>query len=157
MRLASKRIVNKFKHKFEGPYEVMKVENNNVIIWKEGKSITVDVDQVRIYQPRERDEGVVETDGLNGERSRAEQVESEYSKGLARESSKKQKWRGKVMVSEGSTESCNDRKYRHQSERRLPGRMNERKRPGIRITSREAADESGVMTGRSSPYQLRNR
>ncbi|GFT44355.1 hypothetical protein NPIL_533071 [Nephila pilipes] len=76
MRLASKRIVNKFKHKFEGPYEVMKVENNNVIIWKEGKSITVDVDQVRIYQPRERDEGVVETDGLNGERSREEQVES---------------------------------------------------------------------------------
>ncbi|GFT10952.1 hypothetical protein NPIL_543951 [Nephila pilipes] len=76
MRSASKRIVNKFKHKFEGPYEVMKVENINVVIWKGGKLITVNVDQVRIYHPREREEGVVETDGLNGERSMAEQVES---------------------------------------------------------------------------------
>ncbi|GFT11868.1 hypothetical protein NPIL_80961, partial [Nephila pilipes] len=30
------------------------------------------VNQVRIYHPRERDEGVVETDGLDGEGSRAE-------------------------------------------------------------------------------------
>ncbi|GFS40596.1 uncharacterized protein NPIL_128481 [Nephila pilipes] len=32
MSSASKRIVSKFKRKFEGPYEVMKVENNNVVI-----------------------------------------------------------------------------------------------------------------------------
>ncbi|GFS67015.1 hypothetical protein NPIL_21101 [Nephila pilipes] len=108
-----------------------------MVIWKGGKSITVNVDQIWIYHPRERDEGVVGTNGLNGERSRAEQVESEYSKGLARESSKKEKWRGKVMMSEESTESCNDRKGRHQSERRSPGRMNGRKCPGIRMTSRE--------------------
>ncbi|GFT62358.1 hypothetical protein NPIL_589311 [Nephila pilipes] len=80
MSSASKRIVSKFIPKFEGPYEVMKVENNNVVIWKGSKLITVNVDQVRIYHPRERDEGVVETDGLDGEGSRAEQVESEYSK-----------------------------------------------------------------------------
>ncbi|GFU01367.1 hypothetical protein NPIL_599041, partial [Nephila pilipes] len=109
------------------------------------KSIKVNVDHVRIYHPRERDEGVVETDGLN---------------------------------SEGSTEYSNKRKGEYQSGRRLPVRMNGRKRPGIRkMTSRETADESGVwsegsspgpprgatdshrqvLPGRSSPYQLRSR
>ncbi|GFS91809.1 hypothetical protein NPIL_583671 [Nephila pilipes] len=106
-----------------------------------------------VARNRERDEGVVETDGLNGEKSWAEQVENEGSKGLAREeSSNKEKWQIKRMMSEGSTESCNDREGRHQSERRLPVRMNGRKCPGIRkMTSREAADESGVLSGRSSP------
>ncbi|GFS75047.1 hypothetical protein NPIL_576041 [Nephila pilipes] len=164
----------------------MKVENNNVVIWKGGKSITGNVDQIRIYQPREIDEGVVETDGLNGEGSRGEQVETEGSKGLAREeSSKKEKWQIKRMRSEGSTDYSKKRESRHQSGRRLPVRLNWRKRstpsslgPGTRkMTRREAADESGVLSGRSSPgpprgatdnhrqvllgrsspYQLRNR
>ncbi|GFU01142.1 hypothetical protein NPIL_669221 [Nephila pilipes] len=91
VRSVRKRIVSKFKPIFEGPYEVMKVENNNVVIWKEVKLITVNVDQVRIYHPRERDEGGVETDGLNIDGSRAEQVETEGSKGLAREKSTKEK------------------------------------------------------------------
>ncbi|GFT29338.1 hypothetical protein NPIL_289111 [Nephila pilipes] len=43
------------------------------------------IDQVRIYPRRERAEGVVETDGLNDERARAEQVEIEGSKGQGRE------------------------------------------------------------------------
>ncbi|GFT41029.1 uncharacterized protein NPIL_437791 [Nephila pilipes] len=90
MSSASKRIVSKFKPKFEGPYEGMKVEHNIVNIWKGGKLITVNVNQVRIYHPRERDEGVVETDGLDGEGSRVEQVETEGSKGLAREESSKE-------------------------------------------------------------------
>ncbi|GFT85403.1 hypothetical protein NPIL_70561 [Nephila pilipes] len=49
---------------------------------------------------RERDEGVVETDGLEGEGSRAEKVETEGSKGLARkESFREKQWRGdKVIV-----------------------------------------------------------
>ncbi|GFT62750.1 hypothetical protein NPIL_627631 [Nephila pilipes] len=81
--------------------------------------------QVRIYHPGERDEGVVETDGLDGERSRAEQVETEGSKGLAREeTSKKEKWRGKRMMSERSTESSSNKERRHQSKRRPPGRLN---------------------------------
>ncbi|GFS89902.1 hypothetical protein NPIL_64221 [Nephila pilipes] len=140
----------------------------------------VNVDQVRIYHSRERDEGVVETDGWDGEESRAEQVESEYSKGLAREeTSKKKQWRGKRMMSEGSTESCNNLAIsQHQSKRRLPVRMNGRKRPGTRkMTRKEAADEKQVLSersspgpprgavdnyrqvlpGRSSPYQLRSR
>ncbi|GFS55498.1 hypothetical protein NPIL_559831 [Nephila pilipes] len=107
----------------------MKVENNNVVIWKGGKSITVNVDQVRIYHTRERDEGVVEIDGLDGERSRAEQVETEGSKGLAREeSSKEEQWRGKRTRSEESIESSNNHERTHQSKRRPPVRRNWRKR-----------------------------
>ncbi|GFT83540.1 hypothetical protein NPIL_40851, partial [Nephila pilipes] len=83
--------------------------------------------QVQIYHPRERDEGVVEIDGLNGERSRAEQVETEGSKGLtSEESSKEGQRRGRRVRSKGSIESCNDREGRHENERRLPVRMNGR-------------------------------
>ncbi|GFT03543.1 hypothetical protein NPIL_203491 [Nephila pilipes] len=111
------RSASKFKHKFEGPYEVMKVENNNVIIWKGGKPTKVNIDQVQIYHPRESDEGVVQTDGLDNDGSRGEQVETEGSKGLAREFSKKEKWRGKMM-SEGSTEYSNKRRREYQRKRR---------------------------------------
>ncbi|GFT44969.1 hypothetical protein NPIL_649991 [Nephila pilipes] len=89
----------------------------------------VNVDQVRIYYPRERNEGVVDTDGLEGEGSRAKQAETEGSKGLAKkEISKKKQWQGKRMRSEGSTESSNNHESRHQSKRKLPVRRNERKR-----------------------------
>ncbi|GFU07972.1 uncharacterized protein NPIL_466531, partial [Nephila pilipes] len=48
----------------------------------------------------ERDEGVVVTDGLNDERSRAEQVEIEGSKGVAREKRTREKQcRGKKKMS----------------------------------------------------------
>ncbi|GFS88513.1 transposon Tf2-6 polyprotein [Nephila pilipes] len=111
------------------------------------------IDKVRIYDPRERDEGVVETDGLNGEGSR---VESEYSNGLAHEeSSKEGQWRGRRVRSKGSTESSNNKERRHRNKRRPPRRLNWRERsvssslgPGTRkMTRREPVDESG----RSSP------
>ncbi|GFT90839.1 hypothetical protein NPIL_367621 [Nephila pilipes] len=111
-------------------------------------------DVVRIYHPRERDEGVVETDVLDGEGSRAEQVEIEGSKGLARE-----KWKIMRMTCKGSTESYNGKERLHQSKRKPHVRLTWRGRsapsslrPGTRkITSREAADESGIVFGRSSP------
>ncbi|GFU58453.1 uncharacterized protein NPIL_323141 [Nephila pilipes] len=93
--------------------------------------------QVQIYHARERDEGVVETDGLNGEGSRTDQVETEGSKGLAREeTSKKEHWRGKRVRNKGSTESCNIKDRRLQSKK---------------MTGREAADLNQVLFGRSSP------
>ncbi|GFT49827.1 hypothetical protein NPIL_518981 [Nephila pilipes] len=121
MRSASKRIVSKFKPKFEGPYEVMKVENNNVVIWKGGKSITMNVDQVRIYLPRERDKGVVKTDGLDGERSSAEQVEPE----VQRRFHESCKWRKRPIT------------------KSLPLGAGTKK-----MTRREAAVERKVRTGR---------
>ncbi|GFS99835.1 hypothetical protein NPIL_271501, partial [Nephila pilipes] len=99
------------------------------VIWKGGKLIAVSVDQERIYLPRERDEGVVEKVGLDSEGSRAENVEIESSKGLARgESTKEKQCRSKRMRSKGWTESCNKQERWHLSKRRPPVRLNWQKR-----------------------------
>ncbi|GFT79089.1 hypothetical protein NPIL_467991 [Nephila pilipes] len=91
----------------------------------------MNVDQVRIYHPRQRDEGVVETDGLDGEGSRAKQEETEGSKGLASEESTKEgQWRGRRVRSEGSIEFYNNYEREYQSKRRLSVRRNWRKRSG---------------------------
>ncbi|GFX74692.1 uncharacterized protein TNCV_3121221 [Trichonephila clavipes] len=47
---ATRKVVAKFKPKFEGPYRVLDVKNNNVVVWKAGKRLTINVDQVRIYR-----------------------------------------------------------------------------------------------------------
>ncbi|GFW30761.1 uncharacterized protein TNCV_4088811 [Trichonephila clavipes] len=52
---AGRRVVGKFMPKFEGPYRVLKVQNNNLIILKRGKRVTVNIDQVRVYRPRQSD------------------------------------------------------------------------------------------------------
>ncbi|GFX67927.1 uncharacterized protein TNCV_1974281 [Trichonephila clavipes] len=49
---AGRRVVGKFMPKFEGPYRVLAVQNNNLTIWKSRRRVTVNVDQVRIYHPR---------------------------------------------------------------------------------------------------------
>ncbi|GFY20551.1 uncharacterized protein TNCV_211831 [Trichonephila clavipes] len=46
----------RFKPKFEGSYRVSDVKNSNVVIWNAGKSLTINVDQVRIYRHRKCDE-----------------------------------------------------------------------------------------------------
>ncbi|GFU17074.1 hypothetical protein NPIL_427111 [Nephila pilipes] len=62
---------------------------------------------------------------LDIEGSRAEQVETEGSKGLAREETSKEKqWRGKRVRSERSTESPNKHERQYQSKRRPPVRRN---------------------------------
>ncbi|GFT75031.1 uncharacterized protein TNCV_2244191 [Trichonephila clavipes] len=53
MSAAGRRVVGKFMPKFEGPYRVLEVRNNNLIIWKKGKRVTVNIDQVRVYHPRQ--------------------------------------------------------------------------------------------------------
>ncbi|GFW47084.1 hypothetical protein TNCV_55371 [Trichonephila clavipes] len=55
---ATKKVVTKFKPKFEGPYRILKVQNNNLISWKAGKRLVVNIDQVRIYPQRKSDENV---------------------------------------------------------------------------------------------------
>ncbi|GFX15097.1 retrovirus-related Pol polyprotein from transposon opus [Trichonephila clavipes] len=58
---ATRKVVAKFKPKFEGPYRVLDVKNNNVVIWKVGKRLTINVDQVRIYRHRKCDETEIGT------------------------------------------------------------------------------------------------
>ncbi|GFX67101.1 uncharacterized protein TNCV_590171 [Trichonephila clavipes] len=52
---AGRKQVGKFIPKFKGPYRVFEVKGNNLIIWKSGKSVTVNIDQVRVYRPRQTD------------------------------------------------------------------------------------------------------
>ncbi|GFW00653.1 uncharacterized protein TNCV_2283991 [Trichonephila clavipes] len=54
MSTAGSRVVGKFMPKFEGPYRVLEVRNNNLINWK-GKRVTVNIDQVRVYHSRQSD------------------------------------------------------------------------------------------------------
>ncbi|GFX97267.1 retrovirus-related Pol polyprotein from transposon opus [Trichonephila clavipes] len=58
---ATRKVVAKFKSKFKGPYRVLDVKNNNVVIWKVGKRLTINADQVRIYRHRKCDETEIGT------------------------------------------------------------------------------------------------
>ncbi|GFS82294.1 uncharacterized protein TNCV_3340261 [Trichonephila clavipes] len=51
MSAAGRRVVGKFMPKFEGPYRVLEVRNNNLIICKKGKRVAVNIDQVRVHHP----------------------------------------------------------------------------------------------------------
>ncbi|GFX78621.1 uncharacterized protein TNCV_30611 [Trichonephila clavipes] len=64
---ACRRVVRKFMPKFEGPYRALKVRNNNLIIWKKGKRVTVNIDQVRVYRPRQSD--TISSDRVSSDRS----------------------------------------------------------------------------------------
>ncbi|GFV97028.1 retrovirus-related Pol polyprotein from transposon 412 [Trichonephila clavipes] len=52
---AGRKQVGKFMPKFEGPYKVLEINGNNLVIWKNGRNITVNIDQVRVYRPRQTD------------------------------------------------------------------------------------------------------
>ncbi|GFY11782.1 transposon Tf2-8 polyprotein [Trichonephila clavipes] len=54
-RAAGRKQVGKFMPKFEGPYKVLEIKGNNLVIWKNGRNITVNIDQVRVYRPRQSD------------------------------------------------------------------------------------------------------
>ncbi|GFT54601.1 retrovirus-related Pol polyprotein from transposon 17.6 [Trichonephila clavipes] len=58
---ATRKVVAKFKPKFDGSYRVLDVKNYNVVVWKAGKRYTVNVDQVRIYRHRKSDETEIRT------------------------------------------------------------------------------------------------
>ncbi|GFX21685.1 retrovirus-related Pol polyprotein from transposon 297 [Trichonephila clavipes] len=52
---AGRKQVGKCMPKFEGPYKVLEIKGNNLVIWKNGRNITVNIDQVRVYRPRQSD------------------------------------------------------------------------------------------------------
>ncbi|GFT90582.1 uncharacterized protein TNCV_2729281 [Trichonephila clavipes] len=54
------------------PYRVLEVKNNNIVIWKAEKRLTVNVDQVRIYRHRKCDEMEIRTGSSDGKSLRDE-------------------------------------------------------------------------------------
>ncbi|GFV89107.1 hypothetical protein TNCV_4913061 [Trichonephila clavipes] len=53
---AAQKVIAKFKPKFEGPYRVLEVKQNRLVIWRSGNRITVNVGQVRLYHHRKSDD-----------------------------------------------------------------------------------------------------
>ncbi|GFV49925.1 uncharacterized protein TNCV_1392071 [Trichonephila clavipes] len=103
--------------KFEGPYRVLEVRNNNLIIWKKGKSVTVNIDQVRVYHPRQsetisldsRVETLYEGQRSSNGSSRSHPGKSKRSRKISSEESKDRKsnkgntgWKRYLQVSEHS-------------------------------------------------------
>ncbi|GFV23327.1 uncharacterized protein TNCV_4780411 [Trichonephila clavipes] len=64
--------VAKFKPKFEDPYRIVEVKNNNVVIWKAGKRLTINVNQVRLYRHRKCGEMEIRTGSSDNNSSRDE-------------------------------------------------------------------------------------
>ncbi|GFY16878.1 hypothetical protein TNCV_3689361 [Trichonephila clavipes] len=67
MCAAGRRLVGKFMPKFEGPYRVLEVRNNNLITWKKGKKVVVNIDQVQTKE---------ETVQLRGDQSELDNSET---------------------------------------------------------------------------------
>ncbi|GFU03007.1 retrovirus-related Pol polyprotein from transposon 412 [Trichonephila clavipes] len=72
MSAAGRRVVGKFMPKCEGPYRVLEVWNNNLMIWKKGKRLTVNIDQ-RSSNESSRSHA--------GKSKRSRKISSEESKG----------------------------------------------------------------------------
>ncbi|GFW37202.1 uncharacterized protein TNCV_5021001 [Trichonephila clavipes] len=71
---ATRKVVAKFKPKFEGPFRILDVKNNNVVVWKAGKRLMANVDQVRIYRHRKCDETDIGTGSSDKGSLRDDQV-----------------------------------------------------------------------------------
>ncbi|GFU89862.1 uncharacterized protein TNCV_4743031 [Trichonephila clavipes] len=102
---ATRKVVAKFKPNFEGPYRELYVKNNNVVIWKARKRLTINVDQVRIYRHRKCDEtdigtGSSDNGNLRDESSGFDKVQrrsndSRDDREREREWSSDRSWRGR--------------------------------------------------------------
>ncbi|GFW67842.1 retrovirus-related Pol polyprotein from transposon 17.6 [Trichonephila clavipes] len=66
----AQKVVAKFKPKFECPYRVLEVKHNNLVVWRAGKRLTVNVDQVRLYHQRKSDENEIRVGSSDSNGSR---------------------------------------------------------------------------------------
>ncbi|GFX35250.1 uncharacterized protein TNCV_100571 [Trichonephila clavipes] len=117
--------------KFEGPYRVLEVKGNNLIIWKSGKRVTVNIDQVRVYRPRQTD--TISSDS---------QVETLYDEqGVSHRLNKS-------TTGESRTEGSGRDNKTRQTRATTRGRNKQAERP---VRSNQAT------TRRPCPYYLRSR
>ncbi|GFT25839.1 uncharacterized protein TNCV_1518031 [Trichonephila clavipes] len=96
---AGRRVVGKFMIKFERPYRVLEVRNINLTIWKKGRRVTVNIDQVRVYHTSHSDtnsfdstnETLYEGKGYSNESSRSHPGKSRRSRKPSGDESKSRK------------------------------------------------------------------
>ncbi|GFX76148.1 retrovirus-related Pol polyprotein from transposon 17.6 [Trichonephila clavipes] len=146
---ATRKVVAMFKAKFEGPYRVLDVKNNNVVIWKAGKRLTINVDQVRIYRHRKCDE--TEKGTGSSDNGSLRDKSSGFDRGQRRSNDSRD---GKKKGSGGP-----ERKFQKGSEHRVPKRAlssNYRTNHGLTKFRKKSRREETV-TPITSGYNLRPR
>ncbi|GFV49097.1 uncharacterized protein TNCV_236311 [Trichonephila clavipes] len=147
MSAAGRRVVGKFMPKFEGPYRVLDVRKNNLIIWKKGKRVTVNIYQVRVYHPRPSDtissDSHVETlyEGHRSSRSHPEKNPKDLGKPRVR--------RGKPPT-EGSRQETSGQYDKARDTRTNASGTN-------RATERRPVRSKQATAVRPCPYYLRSR
>ncbi|GFX44199.1 uncharacterized protein TNCV_4119951 [Trichonephila clavipes] len=99
MSATGRRVVGKFMPKFEEPYRVLEFPNSNMIIWKKGRRVTVNIDQLRVYHPRQsdtisfdsNDETLYDEKGPSNESNRSHTGKSKSSRETSGDESKGRK------------------------------------------------------------------
>ncbi|GFW58652.1 uncharacterized protein TNCV_1579841 [Trichonephila clavipes] len=119
----TRKVVAKFKPKFEGPYRVLDVKNNNVVIWKAGKRITINVDEVRIYRHRKCDETEIGTGSSDNGSLRDDSSGFDRAQRRSNESrdGKKKDLEVKRELEEKGLSFRNDQGYKRSNESRSRG------------------------------------
>ncbi|GFX35538.1 uncharacterized protein TNCV_103451 [Trichonephila clavipes] len=151
---ATRKVVAKFKPKFEGPYRVLDVKNNNEVIWKAGKRLTINVDKVRIHRHRKCDEteigiGNSDNDSLRGESSGFDRVQRRSNDS-----------RDGYKRANESKSGGPERKVQKGSEHRVPKRnlsSNERDTTSVFPNIRKKSRREETVTPTTSGYSLRPR
>ncbi|GFU83895.1 uncharacterized protein TNCV_3852171 [Trichonephila clavipes] len=146
---ATRKVVAKFKPKFEGPYRVLDVKNNNVVIWKAGKRLTIKVDQVRIYRHRKCDETDIGT-GSSDNGSLRDESMTEYNE---------DQMSRKMVKRKGKKSGGPERKVQKGSEHRVPKRaLSSNYRTNHSLTKfRKKSQRGETVTPTTSGYNLRPR
>ncbi|GFS50917.1 uncharacterized protein TNCV_4848101 [Trichonephila clavipes] len=150
--------------KFEGPYRVLEVRNNNLIIWKKGKSVTVNIDQVRVYHPRQsdtisfysHDETLYEGQRSSNESSRSHPGKSEISRKISSDESKGRKTnKGTAGLEDLRLKRKSRKGARVQYDRARETRTTPSK--GNRAAERRPVHSRQATAVRPCPYYLRSR
>ncbi|GFU09949.1 uncharacterized protein TNCV_4522671 [Trichonephila clavipes] len=123
---AAKKVVAKFRPKFEGSYRVLKVRKNNFAVWKVRKRLTVNIDQVRLYHQRKSDDNGIRVGNSN-------------SSGSRKSGERKQLWQNKIQA--GTI--CGQREQKELSPEHPVNRLN---------TIREPVRSRGRRVSQSTPY-----
>ncbi|GFX80584.1 retrovirus-related Pol polyprotein from transposon 412 [Trichonephila clavipes] len=145
---ATRKVVAKFKPKFEGTYRVLDVKNNNVVIWKARKRLTINVDQVRIYRHRKCDETEIGTGSPDNGSLRDE------SSGFDRVQRRSNDSRDGKKKGSGGTE----RKVQKGSEHRIPKRnLSSNDTNSVLPKNRKKSQREETVAHTTSGYNLRPR
>ncbi|GFY32865.1 uncharacterized protein TNCV_4024891 [Trichonephila clavipes] len=117
--------------KFEGPYRVLEVRNNNLTIWKKERKVTVNIDQVRVYHTRHSDTNSFDsTNETLNEGKGSGNGSSRLNPGKSRRSRKPSDDESKSRESNKGTAGLEDLRFKHKDDVVSNGTMerNDRKR-----------------------------